>query len=114
MIRATTRLGLVSAGAGGSAYDYAFDATGLSDDWRLAPSLENLTHEQLQNALDGKDPAPDLAALLYADVTGTGPGSLPCGQPGKPCGPPSAGVPTWVIITGAVVAGAIVLGSARR
>lgn len=110
------RLGLVNAGDGGSASDYIFgDMDNLSHDPRLAPSLQDLTRAQLQNALDGGDPLPDLLELLREDITGTGAGSLPCGQPGNPCGPENkSAIPTWVWIAGAAAAGLFILGGLRR
>lgn len=114
MIRSFTRLGLVTAGSGGNAGDYAFDADGLSNDPRLAQSLESLTPAQLQSALDGKDPSADLLDLLHQDITGTGAGSLPCGAQGSTCGPAAAPIPTWVWIAGAAAGALLLMGVTRR
>jgi hypothetical protein len=109
------RLGIVAAGAGGYAATYTFDSDGLSSDSRLAPALQSLTPAQLQNALDGGDPAADLLSLLRQDVTGTGAGSLPCGTADNPtCGPPPAPIPTWVWYAGAAVGGIVLLGAIRK
>jgi hypothetical protein len=112
-----TRLGIVKAGDGGSAADYSFDADGLSNDPRLAYYLQSLTPAQLQVALDGGDPLPGLADLLHQDITGTGAGSLPCGQPGNPCGAipgAFAGIPAWAWIAGGIMATALLIGGTRR
>jgi hypothetical protein len=112
MIR--TRLGIVTAGAGGSAGNYSFDADGLSNDPRLSYSLQSLTPAQLQNALDGGDPAADLIDLLHADIAGTGAGSLPCGTADNPtCGPAPgfSSVAPWVWLA---VGGLVLLTLARK
>lgn len=110
-----SRMGLVSMGQGGSASSYTFDADGLSDDPQLAPYLQSLTPAQLQAALDGADPSADLANLLTQDLTATGAGALPCGQPGNPCGPLSSSIiPTWAWYVGAGVGGLLVLGAVRK
>jgi hypothetical protein len=52
-------MGLVTAGSGGSAYNYSFDADGLSNDPQLAYNLQSLTPQQLQTALN-PDPTGEL------------------------------------------------------
>lgn len=133
MIRTVTiptrvnRIGLVQAGAGGSAGSYTFNPqTGLSNDPQLAYYLQDLTPPQLQNALNGNSPNADLIHLLNDEQTGTGAGSLPCGTTesgdpncngGQPVGggilnsllPSLASIPTWVWVASAGTIAAVLL-----
>lgn len=114
------RLGVVGMGAGGNAGSYRFDpATGLSNDPQLAYYLQDLTPAQLQTALDGGSPNPDLISLLEQDLSGTGAGWLPCGTAATPaCGPATpnglASIPVWawVLLGTAVVL--LAIGGSRR
>jgi len=69
--------GAVGIGSGGNAGDYTYTATGLSNDPRLASYLQDLTPEQLQTALDNRDPSPALIQLLKDEQQGTGAGWIP-------------------------------------
>ena len=114
MIRA--RIGLVQAGAGGSAGAYSFDAsTGLSNDPALAYYLQDLTPAQLQTALNGQSPNADLIAVNNAITSGAG---LPCGttESGDPScngGAAPGGIfgsmPTWVWLAAAAGLAAFVV-----
>jgi hypothetical protein len=110
------RIGLVQAGAGGSAGAYSFDAaTGLSNDPSLAYYLQDLTPAQLQTALNGQSPNADLIALNTAIMNGTG---LPCGttESGDPnCDGGAApgglfgSMPTWVWLAAAAGLAAVLV-----
>ena len=107
------RMGLVQAGAGGSAASYSFDpATGLSNDPQLAYYLQDLTPAQLQTALDGGDPSNQLQVLLTQESTATGAGALPCGTAGNPtCGAAPTGlasIPAWAWLAGGAAVVALV------
>jgi hypothetical protein len=109
------RIGLVQAGAGGSAGTYKFDpATGLSNDPSLAYYLQDLTPAQLQTALNGQSPNADLMAVNNAIVTGQGLtcGTTESGDPNCDGGAAPGGLfgsmPTWVWIAAAAGLAALV------
>lgn len=101
-------LGVVTIGSGGSASSFQFDpTTGLSNDPNLAYDLQGLTPTQLQTALTNPSGVTsDLLSLLHESLTGTGAGTLPCGDPNGPdpnCNgglPVSTAVPTWAWVAG--------------
>jgi hypothetical protein len=110
-----TRLGDVAQmGSGQSAASFSFDPeSGLSSDPKLAYYLQDLTPTQLQQAFDGQ--APDLIGLLNQETTGTGAGTLPCGQPGNPCGPaPPVNTPTNYLMWACIGLAALFLWSANK
>lgn len=104
-----TRMGLVQMGQGGSAFNYTFDASGLSNDPQLPLYMQSLTPAQLQTALNGGDPLPGLIDVTNQLVSGSG---LPCGTTasGDPtCAggagsgfnlPNLSGIPFWVWLAG--------------
>lgn len=110
-------LGLVTIGSGGSASSFHFDpSTGLSDDPNLAFDLQGLTPAQLQTALTNpSNVTSDLISLLNQSATGTGAGTLPCGDPTGADPTCTGGVPnptgpstTSLLIFGVLVIGMIV------
>lgn len=101
---------IVTIGSGGNASAFHFNpTTGLSNDPNLAYDLQGLTPAQLQTALTNpSNVTSDLSSLIYQSLTGTGAGTLPCGDPngpdpycngGLPNSPnPLSQIPTWVWI----------------
>jgi hypothetical protein len=53
-----------------------------------------------------------LLQLLGDEQTGTGAGSLPCGQPGNPCGPDGQSTTAFIVL--AIAFGALVIWSAAK
>lgn len=119
-------LGVVQAGAGGSAGTYQFDSTGLSSDPRLAFYLQSLTPSQLQAALNGQAPSgQDIGTTDFGhmascsnpaeyDPTICGPGGPTATNPLDMSGwlpklPSLSDIPTWGWIAGGGIIAALFL-----